>query len=88
MVFKNDWVTTSVTFAFAPGKDSNNLNVCESHKSVFTTMKFIDTTTKIITNSGKTIENSNEFPESKTTSRNFEMTKKLQQQRKFWNTTN
>lgn len=88
MVFKNDWVTTSVTFAFASGKDPNNLNVCESHKSVFTTMKFIDTTTKIITNSGKTIENSNEFPESKTTSRNFEMTKKLQQQRKFWNTTN
>ena len=63
IVFKNDKYTTYVTFEFVPERKTNQLNVFESHKKVFTAIETMDTTIKIITNIGKVFGHSDSSPE-------------------------
>ena len=53
IVFKNEIYTTSVTFELYSAKKTNHINIFESHKKVFATMKMIDNTIKIITKKEK-----------------------------------
>ena len=49
ILLKNIKYITPVTFEFALTRKKNQINLFESHKKVFTTMKMMDNTTPIIT---------------------------------------
>ena len=84
ILFKNDTYTTPVTFEFALEKKSNQINVFESHRKIFTAMKMIDNTTKIITKQRKIFEHSDSFLEGQDYLEHFPFHNKVQKQRKIF----
>ena len=63
IVFSINKYTTPVTFAFNPEKKSTTLNVFESHKRVFITIKIVDDTKEPLINEGNVFNSLSKFPD-------------------------
>ena len=81
IVFKNDRYITPVIFEFYPAKRTNQINVFESQKKVFTAMKMMDNTTNIITKKGKAFHHPDSFPEGQEYLEQFPSINEVQRQR-------
>ena len=79
---KNNKYITPVTFEFALIMKKNQINLFESHKKVFTTMKMMDNTTPIIIK--KVFEHPDLFPEGQEYFDHFPSHNEVQRQRKVF----
>ena len=84
IVFSNSCYTTPVSFEFAPEKNSQYLNVFESHKKIFIAIKIADASTKVISNDGTVINYPSDSPEGQEYVKQFQTINRLQLQRKVF----
>ena len=57
-VIINNHTTTPVTLEIRPGKGNATINVANSHKILFSSMKLVDPTITVLTFTHKTIDSS------------------------------